>query len=169
MTLGMLALTQITADTQLWIVMIMMLVVGYGVGNCMQPLILTVQSAVPPSSIGVATSSATFFRQIGGTIGVAIFLSMLFGGVGANISQAFADAKPQITSLAQDPSFKRTAMDQRVLHGDTTVFAEVQDDSSIIEQMNPVLAHPFKAGFADSIASVFWVSGGSARWRSWCC
>jgi hypothetical protein len=35
----------------------------------------------------------------------------------------------------------------------------VQDDSSIIEQMNPVLAHPFKAGFADSISSVFWVSG----------
>jgi hypothetical protein len=42
------------------------------------------------------------------------------------------------------------------------VFARVQDDSSIIDTMNPVLSHPFKVGFADSIASVFWVSGGLA-------
>jgi hypothetical protein len=160
MTIGMLGLTQISADTHLWIVMILMLVVGYGVGNCMQPLVLTVQSSVPPSSIGVATSAATFFRQIGGTIGVAIFLSMLFGAVGSNIENAFADAKPQISALSQDPSFQPTAVDRKVLDGDTSVFAQVQDDSSIIERMNPVLAHPFKVGFADSIASVFWVSGG---------
>jgi MFS family permease len=90
MAVGMFALTTISADTHLWMVMLMMLVVGYGVGNCMQPLVLTVQSSVPPTSIGVATSAATFFRQIGGTIGVAVFLSMLFGGVGADITHAFA-------------------------------------------------------------------------------
>lgn len=160
MALGMFALTTISAGTHLWVVAIMMLVVGYGVGNCMQPLLLTMQSSVPPSAIGMATSSATFFRQIGGTIGVAIFLSMLFGSVGANITQAFQDAKPQIAALAQDPSFTPSGIDEQVLRGDRSVFARVQDDSSIIEQMDPVLAHPFKEGFADSIASVFWVSGG---------
>jgi hypothetical protein len=35
------------------------------------------------------------------------------------------------------------------------VLAKVQDDSSIIDQMHPVLAHPFKAGFADSMDQVF--------------
>ncbi|MDH2414057.1 DHA2 family efflux MFS transporter permease subunit [Nocardioides sp. CER19] len=160
MALGMFALTTISADTHLWTVAIMMLVVGYGVGNCMQPLMLTMQSSVPPTAIGMATSSATFFRQIGGTIGVAIFLSMLFGSVGANIQSAFADARPQIAALAKDPSFQPSSIDREVLAGDNTVFAHVQNDSSIIERMNPVLAHPFKAGFADSIASVFWVSGG---------
>jgi MFS family permease len=162
MALGMFALTTISADTHLWVVAIMMLFVGYGVGNCMQPLMLTMQSSVPPEAIGMATSSATFFRQIGGTIGVAIFLSMLFGSVGANITQSFQDAKPQIAALSQDPGFKPSALDRQVLEGDRSVFAQVQDDSSIIERMNPVLAHPFKAGFADSIASVFWVSGGLA-------
>jgi len=160
MALGMFALTTISADTHLGVVGVMMLFVGYGVGNCMQPLMLTMQSSVPPSAIGMATSSATFFRQIGGTIGVAIFLSMLFGGVGANIEQAFSDARPQIQRLADDPSFRPTAIDQQVLAGDTSVFERVQDDSSIIERMNPVLSHPFKVGFADSISSVFWVSGG---------
>lgn len=162
MAVGMFGLTQIGADTSLILVMALMLVTGYGVGNCMQPLLLTMQSSVPPSSIGVATSSATFFRQIGGTVGVAVFLSMLFGGVGADIQHAFADAKPQIARLSQDPSFEPTALDKRVLAGDRSVFAQVQDDSSIIERMDPVLSHPFKVGFAESIASVFWVSGGLA-------
>ena len=66
------------------LMMLFMLIVGYGVGNCMQPLILTVQSAVPPQEIGVATASATFFRQMGGTIGVAVFLSVLFSSMGGN-------------------------------------------------------------------------------------
>ena len=35
------------------------------------------------------------------------------------------------------------------------MLAKVQDDSSIIDQMHPVLAHPFKAGFADSMDQVF--------------
>jgi hypothetical protein len=41
----------------------------------MQPLTLAVQNAVPPQDMGVATSSATFFRQMGGTLGTAVFLS----------------------------------------------------------------------------------------------
>ena len=68
-----------------------MLVLGLGLGNCMQPILLIVQSAVPPTEIGVATSSATFFRQIGGTLGVAVFLSVLFGTVGGNIEDAIRE------------------------------------------------------------------------------
>ena len=66
----------------------------------MQPLLLILQSAVPPRDIGVATSSATFFRQIGGTLGVAIFLSILFGSVGGNI-------KGQIVDESQTPAFQQ--------------------------------------------------------------
>ena len=51
---------------------------GLGLGGNMQPMILAVQNAVRPRDIGVATSSATFFRQIGGTLGTAVFLSILF-------------------------------------------------------------------------------------------
>ena len=49
--------------------MIFMLVFGLGLGGNMQPLVLAVQNAVPPQDMGVATSSATFFRQMGGTLG----------------------------------------------------------------------------------------------------
>jgi len=161
-TIGFVLLTTISADTHLPVVMVFMLILGYGVGNCMQPLILTVQSAVPPAEIGVATSSATFFRQMGGTIGVAVFLSVLFSTMGGHISSAFDDAKT-------DPAFQHAAvvakqhpgtLDYRVVTGDPTVSAEFSDDSSIINQMSPAIARPFKVGFTDSMARVFWISCG---------
>src|SRR6185503_16959210 len=92
--IGLLALGTISADTHIELVMVLMLLVGFGLGNCMQPLLLILQSAVPPRDIGVATASATFFRQIGGTIGVAVFLSLLFGQVGGNIAGALQEAAP---------------------------------------------------------------------------
>ena len=52
-------------------------IVGLGLGGNMQPIILAIQNAVSPREIGVATSSVTFFRQMGGTLGTAVFLSML--------------------------------------------------------------------------------------------
>ena len=89
---AMLSLSTIDADTALWFVMVMMFVLGIGLGCNMQPLILIVQNAVSPREIGVATSSATFFRQIGGTLGVAVFLSLLFYSVGDKIKTSLISA-----------------------------------------------------------------------------
>jgi hypothetical protein len=50
-----------------------MFVVGFGLGAVMQVLVVAVQNAVPYSHLGTATSSATFFRSIGGVIGIALF------------------------------------------------------------------------------------------------
>ena len=64
-----------------------MAVFGLGLGVMMQPITLAVQNAMPPQDIGVATSSATFFRQMGGTAGTAVFLSVLFSTVGDKIKR----------------------------------------------------------------------------------
>jgi hypothetical protein len=50
-----------------------MVVVGVGIGLVMQVLVLVVQNDARPQEIGVATSTATFFRSVGGAFGVAIF------------------------------------------------------------------------------------------------
>src|ERR687885_8498 len=55
----------------------------------LQLLPLTIQNAVSPRDIGVATASATFFRQIGGTLGVAVFLSILFSTLPDKLTAAF--------------------------------------------------------------------------------
>ncbi|WGL53578.1 MDR family MFS transporter [Nocardioides sp. BP30] len=160
MAVGFFLLTQVSAGTPLVLVMVFMLIVGYGVGNCMQPLILTVQSAVPPQEIGVATASATFFRQMGGTIGVAVFLSILFGSVGGDIATAFHDDSPKIQAAVQSGQLVPNTLDKEVLAGDPKVTEEFNKDSSIINKMSPQIAHPFKVGFTESMTKVFWITGG---------
>ena len=59
----------------------------------MQPMILAVQNAVSPRDIGVATSSVTFFRQMGGTLGTAVFLSVLFTTLPGKIAGALDSAR----------------------------------------------------------------------------
>jgi EmrB/QacA subfamily drug resistance transporter len=163
--LAMLALSRVGADTSLLWVMAGMLLLGLGLGQCMQPLTIIVQNAVPPSEIGVATSSATFFRQLGGTLGVAVFLSLLFSTLGDNIVQAFKSAAPGIQQAAADGRIPRTPLNDQVLAGLQNpgqgggVFASVQDDSSIISKMSSVIAHPFKVGFADSMSLVLLCGG----------
>ncbi|MDO7867823.1 MDR family MFS transporter [Nocardioides jiangxiensis] len=165
MSVGLFLLATISADTALWVVMLFMLVTGLGLGNCMQPLMLIVQNAVPPQAIGVATSSATFFRQIGGTIGVAVFLSVLFSTVGDNISSAFKAAArtPEFQGALADPKVLANPDNAAVAHamtgGSSGVLQGVQDDSSIINRLADVFAHPFKVGFAQSMDVVFLAAG----------
>jgi EmrB/QacA subfamily drug resistance transporter len=151
MVVGLVLLSLCGADTALGWVSAAMFVVGIGLGNCMQPLMLIIQSAVPPTEIGVATSSATFFRQIGGTLGVAVFLSVLFSSVGANIADA-------IEEESRTPAWQHAVAEG---HGPTPELVEqVQDDSSAIDRMDPVIAHPFKVGFAESMDWVFLLAAG---------
>ncbi len=70
---GMFLLSRLTVGTAPWLASVYMLVVGVGIGLVMQVLVLVVQNDVRPQEIGVATSTATFFRSVGGSFGVAIF------------------------------------------------------------------------------------------------
>ncbi|MCR6033448.1 DHA2 family efflux MFS transporter permease subunit [Nocardioides sp. zg-579] len=169
MTVGLFLLSWLAGpETSMVKVGVGMAVLGLGLGNCLQPFTLIVQNAVPPREIGVATSAATFFRQIGGTLGVAVFLSILFAGVGGNIGKA-------VEQDARTEAWQQTVSDPRVLADPVNrqliealknpaarsgAVDEVQADSSVISELDPVLAHPFKVGFAESIDTVFFFAGG---------
>ncbi|WP_375334601.1 MDR family MFS transporter [Curtobacterium sp. MCBD17_019] len=87
-SIGYIVLTFITVDKPLWFLLIAMFFIGLGLGQLMQTLTLASQNSVGPRDIGVATSASTFFRQIGGTLGTAILLSVLFASMPTNISTA---------------------------------------------------------------------------------
>jgi EmrB/QacA subfamily drug resistance transporter len=70
---GMFLLSLLRVGTAPWLASVYMLVVGVGIGLVMQVLVLVVQNDARPQDIGVATSTATFFRSVGGSFGVAIF------------------------------------------------------------------------------------------------
>jgi len=71
-------MTQLTADTPLPIVWLWMFIAGLGVGPTFSVFTIIVQNAVPFHELGVATSNLTFFRQIGGTVALAI-VGTIFG------------------------------------------------------------------------------------------
>ena len=70
---GMFLLSRLGVGTAPWLASIYMLIVGVGIGLTMQVLVLVVQNDAKPENMGVATSTATFFRSVGGSFGVAIF------------------------------------------------------------------------------------------------
>jgi EmrB/QacA subfamily drug resistance transporter len=71
-------MTQLTATTPLEIVWFWMFLAGLGVGPTFSVFTIVVQNAVPFHELGVATSNLTFFRQIGGTVALAI-VGTIFG------------------------------------------------------------------------------------------
>src|SRR5690242_17282532 len=73
LVIGMYLLSRLGVGTAPWLASVYMLVVGVGIGLVMQVLVLVVQNDVRRQDIGVATSTATFFRSVGGSFGVAIF------------------------------------------------------------------------------------------------
>ena len=91
MVVGFLIFTTITADSIYLVLASAMLLVGLGLGQLMQTLTIASQNSVGPRDIGVATSSSTFFRQIGGTLGVAVIFSVVFSVVGGNIKSNFSN------------------------------------------------------------------------------
>ena len=72
-SIGLFLLSRLEVHTPPWVASAYMLVVGIGIGLVMQVLVLVVQNDAPRRDVGVATSTATFFRSLGGSLGVALF------------------------------------------------------------------------------------------------
>ncbi|UWE10763.1 MDR family MFS transporter [Actinacidiphila bryophytorum] len=151
---GMLMFWQMDADSSLPYVDAAMFVVGAGLGLNFQTIVLAMQNAVPPRDIGVATSSTTFFRQMGGTLGVAVFLSIVYSVVGSRISSAYADARG---TAAFD---KAAAAHPEQLKMLTSGSSGSLNDTSFLNHVDPALGHPFKVGFTGAINVAFLVGAG---------
>jgi hypothetical protein len=157
MGLGALFFSRLEAGTTLPFVFAVSILFGLGLGFTMQPLVLAVQNAVEVRDMGVATSSSLFFRQMGGTLGTAVFLSVLFSTVGPNIAAAFRTASqtPEFQAAVADPAVVADPANAPVLgmlQGGGAVPS--LDDSSFINALDPRLAQPFLDGFAQSVDTV---------------
>jgi MFS family permease len=134
MVIGLALMTGIGADTPLWQTDIYMAVFGMGLGMNMQSIVLAMQSSVEPSDMGVATSAVTFFRQVGGSLGTAIFLSILFTRAAANIPHELAKSGVQVPTGSFD-----------------------LNDTSGLQRLPDAVRHPILVGFSDAMDTVFLV------------
>jgi EmrB/QacA subfamily drug resistance transporter len=127
LVVGMFLLSRLGPSTATWVVELDSVVVGLGLGMTMQVLVLAVQNAVDPSVMGVATSGSTLFRQVGGSIGVA-----LFGTIFANrLRVELADRLPLGTHVPQALN------------------------PAEIRQLPPAVHRAFEGGFAAALHPVF--------------
>lgn len=149
----------VTPELPYWIMAIGMFFVGFGLGQLLQTTTVATQNAVEPKNIGVATSSVVFFRQMGGTLGATIFLSILFSRVTDSIQGAFArpGIQSELNAALNDPSVvadpKNTEI-LKILNGDQSV-ATVTEDSSFLIGVDERLSAPFTIGFVEAASPLF--------------
>ena len=155
-------------DTPIWVTSISMVIIGMGLGQLMQTLTLAAQNAVSPQDIGVATSSTMFFRQMGGTLGVAVFISILFNRLPDAIKEAMnnSEVKDGMTAAAKEymtgaatGKYKLDNPNVQFLKDAATdpsaLGEKMNTDSSFLSDLDDRLARPFLMGFADSAVLVF--------------
>jgi MFS transporter len=166
MVVGLVLLNRVSADSSLIVVDVFMLIFGAGLGLCMQTVVLAMQNSVPAADIGVATSSATFFRQVGGTMGTAVFLSILFSSVGTKVKAAyqgaFAGNDPAFTAAIHNPAIAGTGENAKFLAGLKSPSGSAIDlnDTSFLTGLNQAIKHPFEVGFSQSMDLVFICAAG---------
>ncbi len=92
MALGLYLLSRLDAHTGYWLMSLYMLVLGIGIGLCMQVLTIIVQNTADFRDLGVATSGVTFFRTLGSSFGAAIFGTIYANALGSRLPAALAES-----------------------------------------------------------------------------
>lgn len=162
MLLGFYVLTFLTSKSDLTVAMLGMFLMGLGLGQLMQTLTVASQNSVGPRDMGVATSSSTFFRSMGGTAGTAILFSALFARIPETLATAFGT--PAITkgiaAAMEDPAVAADPKNTQILalYADPTTMGDaLNGDTSFLNNADPRLAEPFLVGFANATVSIYWI------------
>ncbi len=144
-------------DTGLWVPGLIAVFFGMGLGFCMQPLTLAMQVSVPRRDMGVGTSSAAFFRSMGGAVGTAVFISMLFSLAAGRIADTMKTAmgSADYQAVLQNPAVAADPANARLYeffrNGASN---ESLNDTSWLHTANSTLTRPITEGFAYAIDAV---------------
>ncbi|MFI1698239.1 MFS transporter [Streptomyces bobili] len=134
-TAGLGLLGTIRYDTPYWKTAVFMALLGLGVGMMMQNLVLSTQNQVAPSDLGAASSTVTFFRSLGGAMGVSALGAVMANRIGDYAEDGIAGLGPDYASAAGGsgsgdaipdmdklPLPLRTVMESAYGHGIADVF-----------------------------------------------
>ncbi len=147
-TVGLFLLSRMDAHTTYATVFGNMIVMGLGLGLTMPVFNLAVQNAVEHRQVGVATSSVQFMRSLGGSIGAAIFGSVLLNFFAPALHEALpadlaAKLPPEALARFENP--------QLLMNPEAT--AQLAQ-SPLAAHLEPIL-EAVKAALASSLADVF--------------
>ncbi|MEQ4519180.1 MDR family MFS transporter [Pseudarthrobacter sp. B907] len=144
-------------DTPLWVPGAIAVFFGLGLGFCMQPLTLAMQVSVPAKDMGVGTSSAAFFRSMGGAVGTAVLISMLFSLAADKIATGMKDAvqNADYLKVLKDPAVAADPANAKLYEFfKNGASNDSLNDTSWLHTANSALTRPITEGFAQSIDAV---------------
>jgi EmrB/QacA subfamily drug resistance transporter len=133
---AMVWMTTLAGDTSLWTIGGMFFLLGAGLGLIMQNVVLAAQNAVSADQIGTATSTNNYFREVGATLGVAVFGTLFTSRLADNLGSAL------------------------VANGEQAVQAGITSPDSLVPAAVQAAGDPLKSAivdaYANSLAPVFW-------------
>ena len=138
---GSYLLSTIHYDTNFVLVSLYMFLLGAGVGMTMQNLVLIVQNTANPSEIGVASSGVTFFRSLGGTIGV----SVMGAALATSATNLFTERKDDIGAALMALGEKGAAIGQQLASGTIPQVSTLPESIRVIVEdiYAQAIAHSF--------------------------
>ncbi|MCE0456088.1 MULTISPECIES: MDR family MFS transporter [Curtobacterium] len=133
--IAMLAMTQLAADTPIWLICAYLFVFGAGLGLIMQVVVLVAQNAVPAEQVGTATSTNNYFREVGASLGTAVFGALFTARLTTSLTDVFRGAGGSATDAASSAG---------------------SIDPSTVAGLPPAVQDGIVNAYADSLAPVFW-------------
>src|SRR5213596_1759386 len=151
-TIGSILFARMDAATRPPEVLLAMITAGFGMGLLLPAYTVAVQNAAPPKHMGIATASATFFRSIGSTVGVAIFGSLLLTHYHHDFAKAVPRGVPQeATTAFSNPLLLRQMRPQL-----EATFSRFENGPHLLETLYASVGPALLVG----IQSIFLISAG---------
>ncbi len=135
MIVGLYLLSRLDVGTSIALADLYMLILGLGLGFVMQVLVLAVQNSVDYRDLGVATSGATLFRSMGGTIGVSIFGAIFTSQLAEKLARSFPQGLPP---------------------------GSAHPNPGVIDKLPPAIHEPYVSAYAEALHPVFLAASGIA-------
>jgi EmrB/QacA subfamily drug resistance transporter len=166
MVVGMFLMTNLTATTDLPQLWVWMFITGLGIGPAFSVLTIVIQSVVPFERLGVATSNLTFFRQVGGSVGLALVSTMfasdfaakmqpqmVAAGVPSEVATAIAGTAGSSDTLSQVGSSLSDTMAQ----GAAFIAQQLGMTVEAFQALIPNIVAGIYQAFSLSVAGTFWL------------
>jgi EmrB/QacA subfamily drug resistance transporter len=158
-TAGMALLTLLDTNSSVYLAVLPMIVIGLGIGSSMPIVNLVLQNSVSHQMLGVVSSSAQFFRQIGGTLGVAVFGTLVTNQLQASLDRelgqdVIAQTPPNLIATLEEP---RTLLSPDALERLETGFLALGGDGA---QLYERAVEAMRLAMADAVGLVFIASVG---------
>jgi MFS family permease len=141
MAFGIGFMSTLGVHTPYWKLAIYACLIGMGLGFSMQTIVIALQNAVEFKDMGVSTSANTFFRSVGGTIGVAIFGTIYANKLASELPKAIAHV------AKTDPASMAGATPEK--------FAQLRNNTAVLKTFMPHLQESVMGAFVKGFHAVF--------------